>query len=385
MDNFSGGTTGTTAGTTSSGCTYTTTDPAAIPPNPPPYSGADGMKYVPLSRVPGAQCNAGPAVLPTIYGAGCPGGVGAALPVGAAAPTVFTGLFVNGVMGAINPSISGMAFTNAATAIEASLGDLESVTNAQQAGIDTSALGVTPQAGWYAFYYAAAKAFLQPMMVNLNALIAFVNEMAIISDIHYGFIAFNDSIGTDANSMSGPINNLSSSYNHTTPNAYGNSINSSYPLPNIALSKTDSKQSAIINVLPALSVWGGRNVSQALQAAADQLTTNGRVGANKAIVLITSGIPNGDDSPSAAIAKATTVGQSGIPVYVICTSIASTYHSGNDEAYTDIGGSAGGVAGVSGHGAKYYRIDYNNPTATQNQLTSVFANIARRLVSIVQN
>jgi hypothetical protein len=46
------------------------------------------------------------------------------------------------------------------------------------------------------------------MMANMNALIAFINEMAIISDIHYGFIAFNDNIGTDAASISNPVNNL---------------------------------------------------------------------------------------------------------------------------------------------------------------------------------
>ena len=172
----------------------------------------------------------------------------------------------------------------------------------------------------------------------------------------------------------------------TTINPNGSpTINSTFPLPFVSLSTTDSEQQTIIqDVIPNLSVWGGRNVTQALQAAALQLQTNSRPGANQAIILVTSGVPNGSDTPAAAITAAGTIGQTGIPIYVVCTSISSNYDSADDAAYTDVGGTAGGVAGASAHGAKYYRVDYVDPTTTQNQLVTVFANIARRLVSIVQ-
>jgi hypothetical protein len=377
---MSGGDT-TGAGVTNGLAIYPGVGPDQNPPIPPDYVGDNGRRYFDLSQVPGPGADTTPAVLPTISGY-CPGGVSS----GPAAPTVFTGLFMNGVVGAENPSIPGMNFHNAATAIEASLGNLESMQNAQRAGTDTVALNATPQAGWYAFYYLAARPFLQPFMSNLDAIVGFINEMAIISDIHYGFIAFNDNIGSNAGSVGAPVNNISSRYNFTMPNPDGSaSINRNYPLPNIHLSANDSKQATIINILPTLSVWGGRNLTRALENAKTQLLSNGRPGANKVIVVVTSGIPNGGDTPTAAIAKAAQLRQAGIPVYVVCTSMDSSYDANDDNAYTDVGGSAGGVAGAAGHGSKYYRVTYVDPNTTYNQLVSVFANIARRLVSIVQN
>jgi hypothetical protein len=377
----------TTAGTTSSGVVYGPYDPANNPtPVPGTYIGSDGMQYFPHSRVAGSGANTGPAVMPTISANRCVGNVSTVTGFGSAAPSVFTGMVADGPLGASNPNISGMTFNSMAAVIEASLGDLESPALATAAGIDTNALGVTPQAGWYAFYYLATRPFLQPMMSILNGLIGFINEMSIIADIHYGLIAFNDTIGTGPTSVSAAINNVSSDYNFTTPNPNGSaSITSTFPLPNILLSTAISNQANVINVIPTLSVWGNRNVTQALTAAASQLQSNGRPGANKAILLITCGAPSGSDTPTAAIAEATTIGQSGIPVYVICTSLNSAYDSADDAAYTDVGGSSGGVAAVSGHGAKYFRVDFVDPTTTGNQLVTIYGNMARRLVSLVQS
>lgn len=375
----------TTTGTTTTSVVYTTTDPSSDPPIPGTYTSSDNMQYVPYSYAPGGQSST-PAnqVLPSIAGVGCSGG-STSLVFGSPAPKVFTGLVCNGVVGAINPANPNMKFTNLGTAIEALLGNLESNQYSTQSGIDTGDLSITPMSGWFAFYYLAARSFLQPMMANLNALVGFINEMSIISDIHYGLITFNDTVGSSPSSTVN-VNNVSADYNYFGFDPLGNmGVSSNYPVPNIALSSSNSNQSTIINTLPTLSVYGGRNVSNALQTALSQLQSNGRAGANQAIILITSGPPNGSDSPSAAIAKAQTIGQSGIPVFVVCTSLASTYDAANDAAYSDSGGSGGGVAAASGHGAKYYRVDYNNPTNTQNSLVTVFANIARRLVSIVQS
>ena len=149
---------------------------------------------------------------------GCVGGV-STVAVGSAAQSNYTGVVANGVLGAVNANNPSMSMNFLGTAIEAQLGNLESAQNAQQAGVDTgpTGLNVTPQAGWYAFYYSAARQFLQPMMSDFNAIISFINEMAIISDIHYGFIAFNDNIGTSPTSVSAPMNNVSSYYNYLTP------------------------------------------------------------------------------------------------------------------------------------------------------------------------
>ncbi len=380
----------TTAGSTTTGCNNTINDPANNPVLPTTYTGSDGMTYVPISAMPGSLANTDPnPPMPTISANGCVGNISTITGFGPAAPNVFTGIVANGVVGDYNPNNPAIGFNNIATAIEASLGDLESPTLAAQAGIDTNALGVTPQAGWYAFYYIAARQYLQPMMAILNGLIGFINEMSITADIYYGFIAFNDNIGVAPNSVSAPINNVSSLYNFTTPNPTGGlSVNSTYPLPNIPLNPpglNPSNQAAIINVLPTLSVWGNRNVTQALTAALGQLQSNGRPGANPVILLITCGAPSGADDSTAAIAEATTIGQAGIPVYVMCASLNSSYDDANYAAYTEIGGASGGVAGASGHGAKYFAVDFVDPTTTGNQLVTIYGNIARRLVSIVQS
>ncbi len=357
---------------------------ASNPTAPSDYvSPVDGQGYFGASRQTGAGADTGPPVLPAVDG------------VCGSAPTVFgapgngrfTGIFVNGVIGATS-SDGTMTFSSAATAIEAELGDLESPSNASGAGIDVSAngLNVTPQAGWYAFYYKTARLCIEPYMAIVYSLIGFINELAIVSDVHYGFIAFNDSVGTDANSVSAPIPHVGNGFNFPTFNPDGTlSVTSTYPLPNIPLSTTTSHQSDIIPILPTLTVWGNRNVTLALQTAYTQLQNNSRPGANKAIVLVVCGPPNGADTPAAAINQAATIGAAGIPVYVVCVAIQPNDDNVDDSAYTDIGGSAGGIAGATAHGAKYYRVDYSDPADTNGELVSVFGNIARRLVSTVQH
>ncbi len=373
--------TGTTAGVTTNNCTWTINpfwENPVLPTNNYQYN---GMTYCQYSHCPGALASTN-TVIPTIAAyAGCtPTGWGPA------APQVFSGIIANGVIGDYSTNNPAIALNNAATAIEASLGNLESPTIAAQAGVDTGALGVTPQAGFYAFYYLAARQYLEPMMAIFNSLVGFINEMSIIADIHYGFIAFNDNIGAGAGSLSAPINNLSSLYNFTTPNVNGGlSISNTYPLPLIPLNPTTnagaSNQVNIINIIPTLSVWGDRNVTQALTAAASQFQTNGRPGANQAILLITSGPPSGSDSSAAATAEAATIGAAGVPIYVICCSLGTSNGVTDDAAYTDANTS--GIAGASGHGAKYYHLYFVDPTTTSNSLVTIFGNMARRLVSLM--
>jgi len=372
MSGMSGGTTSTTSGGGG----------GSNPPITSSYVGANGLTYCSQSRQPGSNADIGPPLLPTINGFGC--SPSSPVVCGPPAPNVYTGVFANGVVG-VTSADSSMNLNCAATAIEAMLGNLESTTRAQQAGDDTVALGVTPQAGWYAFYYNTARQYVEPYMALAYSLIGFINELAIVSDVHYGLVTFNDNVGTNANSVGPAINNESANFSYPTMNPDGTaSITNTFPLPNIQLNTAAPNQAAIINVLPTLSVWGGRNVSQALQTAYNELQANGRPGANQAILLVTCGPPNGNDTPANAITEAGTIGAAGIPVYVVCVALSSNDDSSDDSAYTDIGGSNGGVAAASGHGAKYYRVDFSNPSDTGGALVTSFGNIARRLVSIVQ-
>lgn len=356
------------------------------PPDPNSYVGANGSTYAGQSREPGGNADVGPPVMPIIDGFGC-----SPSPVafGPALSNIYTGVFVNGVIGASN-SNKTMTINSAATAIEASLGDLESVNAAAKAGDDTGALGVNPQAGWYAFYYNTARQYIEPLMAVVYTLIGFINELAIVSDVHYGFIAFNDTVGADANSVGPPINNSAIGFPYAVMNPDGtSSVTGTYPLPNIQINNGNiadsANQSTIIGILPTLSIWGGRNVTAALTAAYNQLQARGRPGANQAIVLVTCGPPNGNDTPASAITEAGTIGAAGIPVYVVCVAVNTTDDTADDSAYTDTGGNSGGVAAASGHGAKYYRVDFVDPGTAQGQLVSIFGNIARQLVSIVQS
>ena len=301
-------------------------------------------------------------------------------------------------------------FPSLGALVEASRGNLESLNTAQAAGLNLTALGLSQsdlQSGYYAAYVQAALASIQPMNTVANSTVAFMNQLAQVSDIHFGCLTFNDYTGTNASSTAPPggitaPNNIASNYTDSSINTnpdgtIGYTTTNTYSMPDILLNPTgNTTQSAIANVLPTIHTWGNCNVANALNAALGELNPQivgsstpspARPSANKAIILITSQAPNvglnGDTGVSAlkdALAQAQLANQAGIPIYCVSIAQSSSDDTNEDAAYND---NNGGIAATAGNGSKYYRIDWSNSTASQSALTSAFANIARRLVCVI--
>ncbi len=299
---------------------------------------------------------------------------------------------------------NSFSFPNLGVVIEAARGNLENPGNSQAAGLNLQALGLTQanlQSGYYAAYVQAALKSIQPMNTVANATTAFMNQLATVSDAHFGCLTFNDYVGSNASSTAPPSgttapDNIATDYPYSTMNSnpdgsVGHSITNTYLLPDILLDPSgNTTQSTIANVLPTIHTWGNCGVAGALKAAISELTplTNvARPSANKAIILVTTQAPNvglnGDTGPLAtsdAISMASLAHKAGIPIYCVAIAQSGTDDQNEDAAYND---NKGGIAATAGYGSKYYRIDWSNATTTQASLTSAFANIARRLTCLV--
>jgi hypothetical protein len=305
--------------------------------------------------------------------------------VGQNNPELFTDAVVNidGNQQFACYSASGFDFPSSAALVEAARGNLESKDAASKAGVDIAALNVTPKSGYKDFYQKSARAALQPAASASSAVLNFLYEIAQFSNFNFGFIAFNDTTGTSTTST------------FTAPNVsslYPQGGTSDHPLPYIPISTSlapnANNYNTITNILPSLDVWGERNTAQGLKSALDQFAAKGRPGANKVIVLVTNGIPtedlNGATNPTTATAdalkQAVRAKNMGIPIYCVAVSQSDSDKTNEDNLYND---TSHGIAAISGHGAKYYRVDYTNAQSTQSTLSSVLANIARQLSSLL--
>jgi len=306
---------------------------------------------------------------------------------------------------------NSFSFPSLGVVIEAARGNLENLGNAQAAGLNLQALGLTQanlQSGYYAAYVQAALASIQPMNTVASATIAFMNQLATVSDAHFGCLTFNDYVGSNASSTAPPSgttapDNIATDYPYSTMNSNPDgsvspSITNTYLLPDILLDPSgNTTQSTIANVLPTIHTWGNCGVAGALQAALSELNplsgspsagpNVARPNANKAIILVTTQAPNvglngdtGTLATSDAISMASLAHKAGIPIYCVAIAQSSTDDQNEDAAYND---NSGGIAATAGYGSKYYRVDWSNATTTQASLRSAFANIARRLTCVV--
>jgi len=106
-----------------------------------------------------------------------------------------------------------------------------------------------------------------------------------------------------------------------------------------------------------------------------------RPGATRAIVLFTDGEPNfGSDvgtSDPQCQAEANAAKAAGIPIYTIGLCMVPSLQANQTTVLTDATGSTG-IAALSGNGATF------SQTTSAAGLTSVFQNVARQLVQLVQ-
>ncbi|HEY9730558.1 MAG TPA: vWA domain-containing protein [Drouetiella sp.] len=293
--------------------------------------------------------------------------------------------------------------TTAVVECEQSRGNLASAAllNASQGGATylnnnpykaalNAAIGQTAQQYWA---YAAQKA--SPSFDALTAGQNFVSTMNLSTDARFGLSTFADSASSPSlNTIAGPnylISGAFASYAAYTPG--GQPAGGTYPLPWVSLSagSPGSFNQAFAALAPPTSSYnpsttttqavptGATNIWDALNNAINDVTSNGRSTARKAIVLFTDGIPTPPPGPSGTIpagntnsglfSLAGTCNTPNIPIYTIGLA------QGADPALVSAEGTLlQGISNAGGAGGTYF------PTTSSSQLNSAFQSIARSLV-----
>ncbi|MBK9143047.1 MAG: VWA domain-containing protein [Candidatus Melainabacteria bacterium] len=290
-------------------------------------------------------------------------------------------------------SPGGYYYPNLETVVEASRGNLENGAVFTQAKLNTvpELNTVTPTPGYLSDYQTNARMKLRPIYDAQEAAKEFFTIMNTNTEAHFGFVSFSTTAGTSPTETQ-PANNVASSY---PQGGQGN-----FPLPTISLDKNNTKYTDILNVIPTTVAYGSTNIGDALNRARQQLVSNNRPGARRAIVLFTDGqptAPSGGGQPwSYARSAAQQIKDEGIPIYTIglaqnsqvipgeCNilnddpnkTINYTDTSGNPQSYTPGAGNPG-VSYIAGNGGKFFLV-----TSTAS-LRLTFENIARQLVQIV--
>jgi hypothetical protein len=302
-------------------------------------------------------------------------------------------------------SPNGFTYFDAGAMTEISHANVETAAVAAGAYVDTGAINMVPTPGYEADYEANGQFQLEPLDDMLNAAAILAYELQNVADVHFSFIAFNDSAGNANTGLTpalysdvpapGYIPMISSTFlvPAPAPTANGTAIYIDPALPFVALDPNNANLN-IFTSLPTIRPNGNRNVSAGLAAAIAQLTANGRTGANKVVVLFTSGVPteanvNNAQALADAIGQAQSAAANGIPIYCVTISDPKsvgppTDDSANDTAYGD---SNGGIAALSAPGAsnglRYFRADWAGASPTLSNLSTIVDAIVREMVGMM--
>jgi hypothetical protein len=275
----------------------------------------------------------------------------------------------------------GYNFPDVGTLLEASRGNLEDATVFASSKANT-ALSVSPQAGYQAKYFQLASALLQPINDAKAACTTFTNIINTDTDAHFSFVAFDSAVGTSPTDTEARHCIDDDDIFYAYP--YGPWVN--YPRPMVPLDPTagGGNYGAVNTAINSCVAIGSTNIGVAVQAAVNQLTTNQRPGACRAIVLFTDGqptLPAGPLDPDPwqnARDAAVLANNAGIPVFTIGLAQNAAIVAGQTSILNDTNPNptSGGIAAISGHGATF------NLVTNSSQLTAAFEKIARCLVEL---
>jgi len=332
----------------------------------------------------------------------------------------FTDMIVDSIIG---QTFSGYTFTDAATAVEASRGNMEN------AAVFKSACGWTPSngvvvpatrlaavsPGFFGAYWEYVLQNAQPMSSARLALYDFYNTMNVSSNCHLGLVCFSTTIGSNATSVWSGTDSTA----NLVDASYAAGGTGTFPNPLISLAGQAGTSTAAQQLLdftnvtqadqgvpcptlgqqptwnptsgwlvppaqtPPLRASGATDIEDALAEGISELTNAAdyRTTAKKAIVLFTDGVPNipGGFGPASTNTLNYVTANDGntvnIPIYTIGLADASnptliTLENGllNDNS--------GGIAAISGNQAFYV------PVANSAQLDQGFQRIARALCEL---
>jgi Flp pilus assembly protein TadG len=311
----------------------------------------------------------------------------------------FTDLIDAGIVG---QTTGGFTFDSIATAVEAARGNLESAAIFAQAvpGSHWSGAAV-PGPGWYQAYWNFVMNDQNngelPMSYARAAAVNFLQTMSISANSHFSLICFSNNAGSSQfGTFTDPTNNDTNNIDAFYPNG-GQGV---FPLPMVALNSSADNYTNSVNglngttnlgiVYPPVGPLGGTNIADALASALNQLQTNSRPNARRAIVLFTDGVPDEgtvNEGPHNGTTYtnwpfygsdtiATDASTANIPVYTIGLSQNAGITPIESSVLGDgKNGSGNGIAYISGNGATYSAVAGGNP---QN-LDQAFQSIARSL------
>lgn len=273
----------------------------------------------------------------------------------------------------------GFAFPDKATLVEAARGNLESsaVFNSSKANTSVS---VSPKSGYQKAYYEAASKQLKPIADAKVAVLAMTELLNTAAETHFGFVAFDGSIGTapDSTEQWDSVDDISN---------YGEKR--SFPLPRVVIDKAAgaTQYDKVNTAIKSCVAMGATNIGASVHAAVQDLKSNSRAGSVKAIILFTDGIPtvpggplNSDPKANARMA-AVEARDAGIAIYTIGLAQNPLIIPEQEDILNDKNSdpTTGGMAAIAGRGSTF------NLVTDSSELNNTFAKISRQLVRLVSN
>lgn len=213
---------------------------------------------------------------------------------------------------------TSFSFPNVPCLVEASRGNLESTTIANNANVNLAALGgITPQAGYYREYWEQALQHRHPLYDAQSSAANFFQILNNSCNAHFSLVGF----ATDENTVSNQ-NAIAGSQNHSiaSPAPGPIPVGSQVPcrIPYVALNKTAGAAGSNFSSIsawfpptnppgaPQLTAYGSTDINGALYMALQQFyppakipggLNNMRVGATPAVVMFTDGRPTTSSAP----------------------------------------------------------------------------------------
>lgn len=294
----------------------------------------------------------------------------------------FTDLVVNidGKKHFAGMTSGAFAFPDLATVVEAARGNLENNTVFTNSRANASVPAtVRPIAGYQAEYLRLAAQNLRPLRDAQDSCQQFLTIMNTNTDAHFSLVAFTTGVGTNANTTMS-MDNVDSSY------SAGGTGNFKVPLIAMNPAAYQTGYTACYNMLPQTTAVSGTNIGSAVNTAMNQLRSNGRASAKKAIVVFTDGQPtsagplDSSDAWRNARLAAKNCNTYGIPIYTIGLAQTPAIIPGETQILNDTNNSptAGGIAAIAGYGGKFFLV------TKASDLRLTFENIARQLVQLVR-
>jgi hypothetical protein len=259
-------------------------------------------------------------------------------------------------------SVDGFDFPDLTTLVEASRGNLENAGVFQSSRANVSLGGaVAPRAGYREKYLELARKHIHPLNEAKEAAISFFTILNNSTDARFGLVCFDHQIASapDGHFV---MPRVSNSY----PQAGTEQFDFAHYTPELV----NTNFNDIVGKLPRLTVRGATALFQAFNAAGQDALTRGRPNSRKAVILFTDGFDTVDRDPSICQATALQCKNKGVRLYCVGLSINPSDVTAQRTALTNL-------SDMVGNGSKTFVV------TDSDQLRSVFSNIARELVQLV--